>query len=175
MNKEKFYQTLWFMWLMLIFIAPVGIFLMYKNKRYQPKTRKILTGIFAIWFIFMCNSLNSSSLIENQTTKAPINQTTNTQQEKINEQPTNISKSDSTGLIDPNTNTQETPSIPQQNIANVQQTNNDNEQVVVTPTGKKYHIAGCRTLSRSKILTTITVKEAKEQGYEPCAVCNPPQ
>lgn len=45
--------------------------------------------------------------------------------------------------------------------------------VYVTRTGSKYHRDGCSSLSRSKI--EITLKEAVEEGYEPCKRCKPPR
>lgn len=45
------------------------------------------------------------------------------------------------------------------------------ETVYVTKTGKKYHRAGCRYLSRSMI--PISLKEGV-YSYGPCSVCNPP-
>jgi len=50
---------------------------------------------------------------------------------------------------------------------------NQNVTVYMTKTGSKYHRDGCRYLSKSKI--TISLKDAKSRGYEPCSVCNPPQ
>jgi competence protein ComEC len=47
----------------------------------------------------------------------------------------------------------------------------DERTVYVTPTGKKYHAAGCRTLSRSKNLTEMSESEAEAAGYTACAVC----
>jgi micrococcal nuclease len=44
--------------------------------------------------------------------------------------------------------------------------------VYITKTGKKYHRAGCRYLSKSII--PISLKEAKRRGYGPCGVCKPP-
>lgn len=44
--------------------------------------------------------------------------------------------------------------------------------VYVTRSGSKYHRDGCSSLSKSKI--EITLKEAIEQGYEPCKRCKPP-
>ena len=44
--------------------------------------------------------------------------------------------------------------------------------VYITKTGKKYHLDGCRSLSHSKIKTTL--KEAKANGYTACKVCHPP-
>ena len=45
--------------------------------------------------------------------------------------------------------------------------------VYVTRTGSKYHRDGCGSLSKSKI--EITLKEAVEEGYEPCKRCKPPR
>lgn len=47
------------------------------------------------------------------------------------------------------------------------------ETVVVTQTGDKYHRPGCRTTSRSKSLTEMPKSQAQAQGYGPCGVCNP--
>jgi len=45
--------------------------------------------------------------------------------------------------------------------------------VYITNTGKKYHSAGCRYLSKSCI--PISLSEAKAEGYTPCSRCNPPE
>lgn len=45
--------------------------------------------------------------------------------------------------------------------------------VYVAPTGKKYHLKDCRTLSRSKTLTPLSKSEAISRGYDACKVCNP--
>ena len=44
--------------------------------------------------------------------------------------------------------------------------------VYITNTGSKYHVSGCRYLSKSKI--AISLSNAKAKGYTPCSVCNPP-
>ena len=54
-----------------------------------------------------------------------------------------------------------------------QQATPQEQTVVVTPSGSKYHRSGCRTLNRSKSLTEMTESQAQAQGYEPCKVCNP--
>lgn len=54
-----------------------------------------------------------------------------------------------------------------------QQAQPQSKTVVITPTGSKYHVPGCRTLSRSKSLTELTEDEAIAMGYGPCGVCNP--
>ena len=48
-----------------------------------------------------------------------------------------------------------------------------NETVYITRTGKKYHRGGCRYLRRSKY--SISLKDAKAEGYTPCSVCHPPE
>lgn len=45
--------------------------------------------------------------------------------------------------------------------------------VYVTKTGEKYHLDGCRSLSKSKI--SIKLSDAKSKGYTPCSICNPPK
>jgi hypothetical protein len=47
------------------------------------------------------------------------------------------------------------------------------QTVYITKTGKKYHTAMCRSLSKSKI--PMSLKDAKAKGYTACSVCKPPQ
>lgn len=54
-----------------------------------------------------------------------------------------------------------------------QQPQTKEQTVYITRTGKKYHTATCRYLSRSKIATSL--KDAKANGYTPCSVCKPPR
>lgn len=49
---------------------------------------------------------------------------------------------------------------------------NANMTVYITKSGEKYHLAGCRYLSKSCIKTTL--KEAVNKGFDHCSVCNPP-
>lgn len=44
-------------------------------------------------------------------------------------------------------------------------------KVYVTRTGEKYHLAGCRYLKNSNLLTSMTIKEAAVNGYTPCEIC----
>ncbi|MFL0267971.1 ComEC/Rec2 family competence protein [Candidatus Clostridium radicumherbarum] len=50
---------------------------------------------------------------------------------------------------------------------------NKSVTVYITNSGKKYHVAGCRYLSKSQI--PISLDDAKAGGYGPCSVCHPPQ
>ena len=53
------------------------------------------------------------------------------------------------------------------------QSNNQGVTVYGTKTGSKYHVDGCKSLSKSKI--PMTLSAAKSSGLTPCSICNPPQ
>lgn len=83
-NKEqKFYNKKWFIWLMLVFIAPVGIFLMYRNKMYDKPVRIVLSVIFSIVFIIAIVPKEPKEQASNN------NKTENVKQEpvKVKEEP----------------------------------------------------------------------------------------
>lgn len=53
-NKTKFYQKTWFMWIMLVFFAPVGIALLWiYHKKYSTNIKIILSVVFGIFFVFV--------------------------------------------------------------------------------------------------------------------------
>lgn len=64
----------------------------------------------------------------------------------------------------------QTQTNPTNNYKSAQQTTQSNA-VYITPKGKKYHRGGCRTIKNSS--KKITRREAENQGYTPCKVCNP--
>jgi hypothetical protein len=51
MENEKYYQEKWFAILLLIFFAPVGIFLIYKYGHFKQKTNLVLSIIFGLFFL----------------------------------------------------------------------------------------------------------------------------
>lgn len=51
-----------------------------------------------------------------------------------------------------------------------EQYDSSSETVYVTDFGSKYHLYGCRYL---KSKHAISKRDAKQQGYEPCEVCQP--
>lgn len=57
-------------------------------------------------------------------------------------------------------------------LANETAPNESSATVYVTDTGTKYHVADCKSLSKSK--TAIPLDEAIANGYEPCGICHPP-
>ena len=49
--ETKFYQKTWFMWLSLVFFAPLGIFLMWRYSKMGKILKIILSIIFAVIFV----------------------------------------------------------------------------------------------------------------------------
>ncbi len=65
-ESSKFYTKAWFMWVMLIFFAPVGIFLMWKfHPEMKKNTKIILTVVFAILFLAIAFGGNSDETTTN--------------------------------------------------------------------------------------------------------------
>lgn len=50
--QDKFYKKNWFIWLMIIFIFPLGLFLLFKYSNYSNKTKIIITIIILGLVIF---------------------------------------------------------------------------------------------------------------------------
>lgn len=46
------------------------------------------------------------------------------------------------------------------------------QTVYKTPSGAKYHLASCRMVKN--VSSALDVKNALEQGLQPCKICNPP-
>ena len=76
-SKKKIYQKNWFMWVTLIFFAPVGIFLMWKYNRFNKVTRSILTVVFSLFFIFaIVNGEQEKSTQKNKISATMATETT---------------------------------------------------------------------------------------------------
>lgn len=85
----KFYQKTWFMWIMLIFFAPVGIALLWiYRKEYATNIKTILSIVFGIFFIFILLTSKDDESNTNvaETTQTPI-QTTEAQKNEPAAQP----------------------------------------------------------------------------------------
>lgn len=52
LSKKKFYQANWLLWILLIFLPPAGIILLWiYHKDKSIRTKIVLSAIFIIWFI----------------------------------------------------------------------------------------------------------------------------
>jgi phosphoglycerol transferase MdoB-like AlkP superfamily enzyme len=54
-HEMKFYQTVWFMWICLIFIPPIGIFLMWKYRKISKGNKIIATILAVVYFVGWIN------------------------------------------------------------------------------------------------------------------------
>ncbi len=80
-EKPKFYTQDWFMWVMLIFVAPVGIFLMWKyNDKMKKNTKIILSIVFAIFFLIFAFGGSSDTT----TTDKPSSNNNNDKNAEVN-------------------------------------------------------------------------------------------
>lgn len=78
-ETSKFYSQVWFMWLMIIFFPPVGIFLMWKFHNEMNKNTKIaLTVTFSLFFLIIISAINSNkkTTTNNNSNSTSINNTT---------------------------------------------------------------------------------------------------
>lgn len=65
--QKKFYEQQWFMWVMLVLFAPVGIFLMWRfNDKMTKGIKIILSIVFAILFLSVMTSGGDESISENE-------------------------------------------------------------------------------------------------------------
>lgn len=69
-NTDEFYTQTWFMYLLLVIFAPVGILFMWKfHPEMKKKTKIILTAVFGVLFILFAiisiNNNNSNSNLDN--------------------------------------------------------------------------------------------------------------
>ncbi len=62
---------------------------------------------------------------------------------------------------------------PEEKAETKEQTPSEDPIVHVTKSGKKYHCAGCKSLSKSDI--PLHLSEAKTKGFGPCGTCHPPE
>lgn len=54
---------------------------------------------------------------------------------------------------------------------NTEKTDTQQRTVYITPSGKKYHLDGCEHLSGKEI--AVSLEDALNAQYEPCAYCQP--
>jgi len=48
----KFYEKAWFMWVMMVFFFPVGLFLLWKFSAYEKKTKGIITAAVLVLVVY---------------------------------------------------------------------------------------------------------------------------
>lgn len=65
----------WFLWILLVFLSPIGIIYMWVTKKeFTNKKKSILTTVFTIWFICILLNIddNSTKVTDMQETQVPV-------------------------------------------------------------------------------------------------------
>ncbi len=50
---DVLYKSDWLTWLMLVVLPPLGIWLLWRRERLEPRMRMIVSGVSAVWFIVL--------------------------------------------------------------------------------------------------------------------------
>lgn len=84
-NKPKlpFYKTMWFIWLMLIFVPPIGILLLWTSKKYGKKTRIAVSTVFALYSLVLYTPNNDTDVHNNSTVQKQQDNDKSTATQKI--------------------------------------------------------------------------------------------
>ncbi len=69
-NKPPFYKSVWFMYLMLFLLPPLGILILLFHKDYSKKKRGILAATFAVYALIMYTP-SSSTISNNRQATSP--------------------------------------------------------------------------------------------------------
>ncbi len=112
MNNQvvKFYQKNWFIWLSLFLFAPLGIILLWANKKYSKSVRIVFSVIFSLLFVFVVIINNDSKTTQGNNLQSNVveNDIQNTQE---SQEETVLSSEEN----DRNINTKNTDTVKQKN------------------------------------------------------------
>ena len=50
---DVLYRSDWLMWLLLVVLPPLGIWILWKRERLEPRPRMIVSGVAVVWFIVL--------------------------------------------------------------------------------------------------------------------------
>lgn len=82
--QKKFYEQQWFMWVMLIFFTPVGIFLMWKfNSEMKKNIKIILSIVFGILFLVVTFGSDETTIADNSLSNNNNNTSSEVSKKKV--------------------------------------------------------------------------------------------
>lgn len=105
-KNEKFFNKKWFAILMLVFFAPIGIFLIWKEKHFDKKMNKRLSIIFGIWFVIIL-VIGQTSEDNQEVKESKQEQTEQSNAEEVEEEEINKDSKDKKENNDKNENNTE--------------------------------------------------------------------
>lgn len=191
---KKWYDKKWFMWCMLIFIWPIGLFFLYRHRNDYSikKMARIAAGTFCV-FIFLSAVSNSGNHQQNnqpaaqateastvstdtaQTPKKYYGTTTSKQNTPKNEATTandSSAKSAAASATAATASSAATTSASSKTAA--AGTYNSEATYLGNPKKMIFHRPGCRTIKHPERFVSLGSRdEAVSSGYRPCGVCKP--
>mgnify|MGYP000156820840 CR=1 FL=1 len=180
--RDPFYQRTWFIILSLIFLAPLGIFLMWKFKPWNKIVKGLISIVFGLWFLFWAMIAFGSSLPdtpEDATTTEPVSESQHVEvaARPVETEPLTTESEDTT---EPTTQRETTTKRPETTEKvtekptekQTQKQPASEKKYVLNTNTKKYHNPNCRYVDQIDPENYQEVTSVPS-GYEPCAVCHP--
>lgn len=194
-DKPPFFQRPGVILLLLIFLAPVGIFLMW---RYMPQWKTgmkvALSILFGLVFIFALipkagdntADVDQPPTLRQQVDKAKTQPNAKTRkpvfsvdEPKPAQEPQEAAEPKTEVTTQPDAQTPqdapqtvaqpEAPKHEQEQPVQQEEFKNEERMVYITPTGEKYHKKTCRMIKGD--CTEIGINDAIARGYTACGVC----
>ena len=192
-NTLPFYTKNWFVLIMLFFFAPLGIFLLWRRKKWSKAVKIILTAVSLYWFMFVIfvnfpyapesvSSDTTNSFITEQTQNSEIYSeatVTETQTESdtskfYTETETETEKNSGSGSSGNNIQHTDsyTPATTEKSTAPATHPTPTGEKFVLNTNTKVYHRPTCRYVEKIKPENYLAASQVPA-NYRPCKVCNP--
>lgn len=187
--RDPFYQRTWFIILSLIFLAPLGIFLMWKFKPWNKIVKGLISIVFGLWFFFWAIIAFGSSLPDTPDDSATTDPVSESQIVEVAGRPieTKPSTTEPENTTEPTTQRETTTKRPettekvtekptekqtQKQPVTTEPDRNTTQTYVLNTSTKKYHKPTCSDVDRissENYATSSTIPS----GYTPCGHCHP--
>lgn len=190
-NTLPFYTKNWFILIMLFFFAPLGIFLLWRRKKWSKALKIILTALSLYWFMFVIfvdfpyapesgSSDTTGSFITEQTENREIYSeatVTETQTESDTYEfytETETEKNSGSGSSGNNIQHTDsyTPATTEKSTVPTTHPTPTGEKFVLNTNTKVYHRPDCRYVEKIKPENYLAASQVPS-NYRPCKVCNP--
>lgn len=189
----QFYTKNWFILIMLFFFAPLGIFLLWRRKKWSKTLKIILTALSLYWFLFVVfvnfpyapesgSSDTTDSFITEQTANNETytentlseTQTESDTSEFYTETETETEKNSGSGSSGNNIQHTDsyTPATTEKNTVPTTHPTPTGEKFVLNTNTKVYHRPTCRYVEKIKPENYLAASQVPA-NYRPCKVCNP--
>lgn len=188
-NNSPFYTKNWFVLIMLFFFAPLGIFLLWRRKKWSKALKIILTAVSLYWFMFVIfvdfpyapesgTSDTTDSFITEQTENNEIySEVTVTETETASDTSGFYTETESRKNYGSSGNKIQhtdsyTSATTEKSIVPETNPTPTGEKFVLNTNTKVYHRPTCRYVKKIKPENYLAASQVPS-NYRPCKVCNP--